>query len=535
MLITLRQGRSIGMQLYEGMDWPPKDLINAKYKEHAVWYSGDPNLLADYYFDYDIKNFMGTKMRRDVRGSSFWGRQIQNKSNYCVHVPIAGDIAETSAAFLFGESPIIRLNNSVVEGVDNAGTKLINDSQDILDEMLVKSGFFNKILEAAESCSALGGCFIKICWDSDIMEYPIPVVVQADEGFPEFKFGHLKSVTFPYEFKDNNESSKVYRMFETYSKGKIERQLFCGNETNIGKEIQLTEREETKGYKKSEDTFGEMLAFYIPNMLPNRLMRGSDYGRSDYQGIESMMDSLDETFSAWMTDVKIARGRIHAPASYFEGMEKDNPVFNMDQDTYVKIDLDPTNTSEHITATQFELRSAEFEQTALNLLERIITSAGYSPQSFGLCISGRAESGLALNTRERKSFATTNKKESYWEEPLKNIVKAMCIVHNNVFNGGINAELNINIEFADGITNNIETISSAVKMLSDASAISTDTKVRMVHPEWNNKQVEDEVARIDNASSVQMPDGFGNYDVSQMGLNKNEPEGTDEVTEGQGE
>lgn len=169
---------------------------------------------------------------------------------------------------------------------------------------------------------------------------------------------------------------------------------------------------------------------------------------------------------------------------------------------YEELDVDPTSMTKVIEATQFEIRSAQFEQTCLNLLDRIITSAGYSPQSFGLNIAGRAESGTALNVRERKSFSTTNKKQSYWEDGLKDLIKAMCVIKQTFLGGNFTCDLDVNIAFSDGISNNLSEVSNSVKTLSDAKAISTDTKVRMVHPEWTDEQVQEEVERILNDESA---------------------------------
>jgi hypothetical protein len=203
---------------------------------------------------------------------------------------------------------------------------------------------------------------------------------------------------------------------------------------------------------------------------------------------------------------------------------------------YEELDVDPTAMTDPIKATQFEIRSDQFEKTCLNLLDRIITSAGYSPQSFGLNIAGRAESGTALNVRERKSFATTNKKQSYWEPALKDLVKAMCLIKQAYLGGSFTCDLDaINIEFSDGISNNMSEVSNSVKTLSDAKAISTDTKVRMVHPEWTDEQVTEEVERILNDESAGTP--MDNpEDLTQMGFGKENPlgnkEGSDVKSEG---
>lgn len=500
--------------LRENMAWPPSDLVRHKMREHSAWYSGDASVLANFYNDNKAKDFM--KLNHSTSNSNtFWGRQITNGTDFFMHVPVASDIAEASAGFLFGESPLIRFSK--------AGDSVkIAEDQKTLDKMLVDSMFFRRLVEAAESASAIGSVFIKLAWDTDISEYPIPVVVQADDAFPEFKFGRLikLDILAAVYTLDGSESNKVYRHVETYEKGLITNVLYEGSSDRLGAIVPLNTIEQTLGLDEAVVVPDELFAVYIPNMLPNRLNRSSPFGRSDYQGIETLMDALDEVFSCWMVDVQFARAKILLPEDYLTKDSSGNDKFNIDKSIYVKLDVDPSE-SPDITDVQFAIRAEQFEKTVLNILDRIITSAGYSPQSFGLNISGRAESGTALNVRERKSFSTTSKKQSYWELPIKKLVSMMVRVYNEELGGNIicDPEL-VNVEFCDSVSNNIGEISTAIKTLSDAKSISTDTKVRMAHPEWTDSQVEEEVAKIldEDSSQFSMENPDDNPDINQMKL-----------------
>lgn len=512
-------------KITEGMQWPPMDLERYKMKEHSTWYSGEAELLANFYFDHDLQNYMQLNYGTQ-NNNKFWSRQIKNHSSFFIHVPVANDISETSSAFLFGETPLIRFNS------DSEGMK---DAQSTLDKMLTDSGFFQKLVEAAEVASAIGGVYLKIAWDSEISEFPIPMVVQCEQAFPTFKFGRLAKVTFVYEV--HNDGSTVYRLAETIEKGKITNELYKGSTDNLGSKVLLSECDATKGLTETVDTADVMTAFFVPNMLPNKLNRQSPMGRSDYQGQETLMDALDEVFSAWMIDVQIARGKIHVPSGYVKEIgDNGKTKYNIDTMMYEELDVDPTMMTDPIKATQFEIRAEQFEKTCLNLLDRIITSAGYSPQSFGLNIAGRAESGTALNVRERKSFATTSKKQSYWEPVIKSAVKAMCTIYNAFLGGKFSNDLEVNVEFMDSVSNNLSEVSNSVKTLSDAKAISTDTKVRMVHPEWTDTQVQEEVERILNDESAGMPQD-NPEDLIEMNfgknLNKNNFGSSDVKSEGQ--
>jgi hypothetical protein len=515
------------VKIVENMEWPPMDFLHWKMAEHSAWYSGDAELLANFYTEYLSKNLQSFPYPMQ-NSESFWGRQIKNQGEIFVHVPMAGDIAETSANFLFAESPIVK----VAQAHEQKAAQSYKDTQTGLDEMLMDSGFFPRILEGAETCAAIGGVFVKLAWDYEVSPYPIPVIVQADRAIPEFKFGFLTAVTF-WKVVDADESgSKVYRLLERYEKGLISYKLYLGTTSRLGREISLSAHDETKDLENI-DTIDELLAVYVPNVLPNRLDRSSYLGRSDYSGIEGLMDSLDEVFSSWVRDVALAQARIMLPEQFLD-KSSGTGRFNIDKMLYVKLDIDPTSiTGNAITPQQFDIRAEAFEKTSLNLLDRIITSAGYSPQSFGLNIQGRAESGTALSMRERKSFSTKGKKENYWQFALKKLVRVMMMIYNDELNGTLDVDVDLNISFNDGITNNLGELSNSVKMISDAMAASTDTKVRLLHPDWDEEQITAEVDRIieeNNLGPAAPPDM--NLDLDQLNFGKKKPATDPEPDEG---
>lgn len=501
------------MVIKENMQWPPMNYLSWKMVEHSAWYSGSAEILANYYTEYINKNLMQLPYTLNTNGDNFWGRQIRNQSETFVHVPIAGDIAETSANLLFGEQPIIK----IAESTEKNASILYKDSQKELEEILKDIGFHRKLLESAEACAAIGGVYIKIAWDEELTKYPIPVIVQADKAVPEFKFGMLVAVTF-WKIVDSDDSgSKVLRLLERYSKGKIEYSLYQGTSDKLGKNVSLETHEETKELMDVMPTIDELLAVYIPNALPNRIDRSSFLGRSDYLGIEPLMDSLDEIFSAWVTEIEIAKARILLPESYIE-KQSIGKKFNIDRSVYVGLDIDPTVEGHSITAQQFLIRAEEYEKTSMNFMERIITSAGYSPQSFGINIAGRAESGTALAIRERKSFSTKAKKQSYWSDAISSIVHKIMLVYNAELSGKMETDINLTVSFSDSVSNDLTTTANALKMLSDAQSASIEVRVKILNPDWEEEQVENEVKRIkeeNSIGSVASPDGV-NLDMYQL-------------------
>jgi len=494
------------MNIYDDMAWPVMDYNRWKMAEHSAWYSGEPTILANYYTQLLSSNILG--MTYSLDWDLFWARQIKNEAEIGLHVPIAGDIASLSADLLFSEPPLIK----IAEAHEENSSQSYKDTQEEFDNMMIESGFYRKILEAAETCAAMGGSYIKLAWDTELSPYPLVVVEQIDNAIPIFKFGILTEVTFWRIIKQSENGSKVHRLFETYAKnGTITYKLYFGTADKVGKEVEVNSIDEGEDYKDIQTQVNDLLCVYIPNMLPNRIDRTSCMGRSDYSGIEGLMDALDETYSSWMRDVAIAQGKILIPADY---MEKGSKGFryNLDKIVYVKMDVDPVAIEGNkVTPIQFEIRSEQFSQTCLNLLERIVSSAGYSPQSIGLRIEGRMESGTALRIMERKSFTTKNKKECYWELALKKLSKLMLALYKLELGGKVEADVTITTAFSDSISNDISETSAALQQIAQAMAASTETKVRLLHPEWAEPEIKleaDAIIKENGLMQVTEPDLF---------------------------
>ena len=85
-----------------GSAYPPENHkhIMRVYAEHSAWHAGDPAILrktyADVPQDYRPRRYM------------FWTRKGATDAQverHQIHVPLAGDIAQTSADLLFSEPP----------------------------------------------------------------------------------------------------------------------------------------------------------------------------------------------------------------------------------------------------------------------------------------------------------------------------------------------------------------------------------------------------------------------------------------------
>lgn len=484
------QENSLSTFLTPKQAWDELQTYKTKYyRKYAAAYGGERTELA-----YTAEN------------GTFWKRNGKCR----IHVPVAADIAATSSDLLFSEEPRFTCFDEETEDNDSR-------NQQRLDELIAANNVHGLLNEAAETNAALGDVYLKLNSRPDEVDHPILTITQGDCAWPEYVLGVLKCIHFFDELRRDSQKDAVWRIYERYEHGKIVMAIFKGSSSDLGTEDR-TGMLEQLGYEPEMVTpIQDMMAVHIPNIKPNRVYRSSVHGRSDYDGLRDMMDSLDETYSSWMRDIRLAKARLIVPAEYLRrkasDMFKDNEYtyeFDEDVETLVALDIDPQYAgTSPITPSQFAIRAGEHAATCADLMRNIITIAGYSPQSFGIGIEGNAQSGTALHIREKKSFNTQGKKQTYWKSPLEKIMTAMVHLDVALFPGkGSEADDAVKVHFADNMANDISTTSSSIEMLNRAAAISTEIKVQMLHPDWTKKQISEEVERlkVESGLSMQEPD-----------------------------
>lgn len=510
--------------------WPPKEWEHAylRYQANSAWYSGDPNLLSMFYGGVGTPNaggradgFFGTQLSYATdsydspfwRRWLFWGRRAADPPNrYRLHVPLASDIASTSADLLFSE-PVALL---VADAHLTNATQEAKDSQERIDDLGDENGWNKTFLEAAEVDAALGGVFLRATWDRTFADRPLLTAVHPDAAVPEFRYGVLSAVTFWKALADDGQ--KVYRHLERHEPGHIIHGLYEGSRRQLGRQIALSSLPETASLMVDQDLatqaaglsldvatgLKDLTAVYIPNIRPDRQDRRSPLGRSDFSGTEGFLDALDEVYTSWIREVRLCRARILVPEQMLDVKGRGlGATFDPDREVFMGLNS-LADDGENIQFVQPAIRTAEHLTTTTDLVNRIVQTAGYSPSSFGLPGDGRIVTATEVAAREQRSLVTRAKKASYWERPLADIVERCLQIDNLWFGGPV--PYRPDIKFADSVQQDPKDEATALQLLHAAASVSTDTRVRMLHPDWGDDQVAAEVQRIQAELGLAVPD-----------------------------
>ncbi|MBP0456243.1 phage portal protein [Streptomyces montanisoli] len=470
----------------DGAQWPPPSWSRT-YREMRLddaWYSGDRHRLARIYGHHTE-----ARERRKL-----WGRRSEHhhrKREPRLHVPLPGDIARTSADLLFADMPTIRVEDTTTQ------TRL----EQLLDEGMAQE----MLLGAAEQAAALSGVFLRVTYDRDLVSRALLTVMQPDAALPEFRFGMLRAVNFWREL-DGSTDHTVWRHIERHEPGRVVHALYEGTPDNIGRRVPLTEHPDTadlaKQVTRADDGesviatgITQLTAAYVPNMLPNRLHRSSPVGRSDYQGVHDLFDALDETWTSWMRDIRLARARLIVPDGYLRSDGPGNGAsFDEDREVWSALKIPPTEGA-GITLAQFAIRVAEHQSTAEAITREAVQTAGYDAQAFGLDGDGQPVTATEVDARTARSMVTRKKKAGYWRRALADMLHVLLLVDSAQFTPGLKPE-RPRVEFGNGVADSEQQTATTLDLLNRAGAVSTATKVKTLHPDWDDTATQAEVAAI---------------------------------------
>lgn len=212
------------------------------------------------------------------------------------------------------------------------------------------------------------------------------------------------------------------------------------------------------------------------------------------------MDSLDETYTSWMRDIRLGKARLLVDNMALSDMGPGKgAAFDMDREIFTELNAPPgslTNSKMIAQAEQFAIRHEEHKATARELMERIIHDAGFSLATFGLDNGAAgARTATEIVATQQRSFMTRDRMLRIIRPALGDVFEKLLAVDEAMFSTGVEVS-RPEIEFPDGIQESMLTLAQTAMALKAAEAASTQTLVEMIHPEWDEDQIKEEVARI---------------------------------------
>lgn len=505
--------------------WPPAEVreLAPTWAEWSTWYRGKPTELAELYVDRSPQFVGGYGVPPSQRQGGmigwlnrlFWGRQSVTGSTK-IHIPAASDVARLSAAMLFAEPPTL----AVPDAASGKGPTKTNPTQDRLDTILQEAGVYAALHSAADRASAYGGVYLRASANVALADMPIVEAILPDTAVPEFYGPFLTRVLFFTRLTPTDDNGPVYRHLELHEmqgvgarrRCVVYHQLRQGTADKLGRSVPLQDHPRTERLAGLVDADGMvdigttlLDVVYVPNMQP-MLDQVTQQGRSDFDSVLTEMDQLDETWTSWMRDIRIGKGRLVVPRGYVRRQlsDGDGGAFDLEQEVYSAVNAQPGNAESAqlaITIAQFAIRHEAHKATADELWKIIYKGAGLDGTEQGS--ENVVETATGVNAKAGRKRSTRAVKIGYWSPALRRLATVLLQLDAIGYRtAGLMPDVPVEVEWPDAAAPDPESLARTIQLLDAARAISQRTKVEMLHPDWDADQVEVEVAEIDAGGVV---------------------------------
>lgn len=443
---------------------------NYNLQEKYLWFLGKEDYLADFYQTQTNNE----SLYYDTREEYYYSKVGENIR--AVHSGIPSLIS-------YSKSRLLTSGGVKLSVVDNKNNELESETK-LLNE-IVKDNNLIKIIKKSIVTQSWGGKVAwKISYDSNISEYPIVELYNPLEYKSFLKRGRLDKIVFPKEYE---KSKNKYCLEEEYTKGGIFYYLY---EIDGDKKIPvpLDELEETKDLK--DVTFKDKTMILAGECTEEK---------SDYDGLISEFDALDEAWSQLMDEIRLGRSEVYVPEILLT-----NRTFDKFRKNYAVLGSDmrenATNKIDHI---QPDIRPEQYATTINVITNNILINVGLNAFTVGIDDGiGANSSGEALAKREANSLRTRKEMVENWESFLDEMIYKLMYAYYNFKKKHFNKNIQGKTTFGEYITPSREEIINQIKLLVDSNIIDTEKALEEV---YNDIDEEEKLRILANTGNLSIP------------------------------
>lgn len=412
-------------------------------------------------------------------------------SNSYIVTPWPRRLALTAAHMILGEPARILAPNP--------------EDQSRVAELIALNDFNARARAAAYISSSEGGVYGKVSSAPNTPKSkkgPTIQFVSERRVIPRFaNVDELIAATIIEEW--SGKGNTIYRLMEHHEPGVIRYELYQGSNTDIGAKVPLSAHERTIDLPDEQATGIDdaLLVTYIPN---DRTV-DSPFGVSDYRGLETLFLALNETATSAEDQQRLLRKRLIMDESLQTSGE-----FVDDEIVWVNQRHTQDGSSPILQPTPGDWKAGEHVAWQNSLLDLTLTLAGISPQSLGRDLDGGSASGVALKLKMAHTNSVMEAKANHFEVGISELFSLAARLDSIVIGSGdnikpaypwIDTEGPFSVELDDAAFTDQNETADVVSKSVAAGVMSKRTAIAELHPEWEDDQIDEELARLDQEAA----------------------------------
>jgi hypothetical protein len=455
--------------------WPPDTVREhwEKVEEYARRYKNDPAEMLQH-----TPEFNRSKYYRAMFTPAAVGREVCN----------------FSADMLFSAPPDIKYEKD----------------EKLLEGVLDANGLDSALIAFAGVIAAEGRGGLRIYYDEEVNNSETALIDHVHEHEVIWnQRGRFTTGGVVIISREIIRAGDVYRLVEEHERGTVWRRLYKGNDQKLGDAVDLDTLDEFKGLPEREDTGLDQ-----PTLVPWPNVPGA---YSDMAGAEAMLDAVN---------AEISYGRAKSEKSQPVGFA-DSRLFSedgkLDVSSVLPVHAGRLHELEAEPDKLYGLIQPDFASDAIKswidfLIDVSLMTMGYSKASYGRDEGGSADSGKALHMRQSRTLL---KKAGKDRMAIEAITTALSIALAWQANKANVADYRPDIKLGDGLPR--DTMEDAQEANSWGDAISLEEKIRMRRPDWSDKEIDEEIERINSRAPAQAPGvpRIPSLALDGLGLNPN--------------
>lgn len=378
-----------------------------------------------------------------------------------IPIDIARLISVKAADLLFGEPPKYTVSEP--------------DTQAAVDTIILNNDLHSMCHEAAVTNSIKGDILFKVRYGKRFSyskaNEVIIELVQPDIYFPTIDPDNVKNVISKTLAWQRTVNGKFYIRVERHWPGRIENELWLSDKDWTMKELVPLDLLYPNLEPVVETGIDAFLVIHIPNLKSGN----NHYGDSDYKGLEALFDEYNSRLSG-ISEIldKHTKPKLAVP----EGIIGTNGiVYQRDLDM---IEVPNGGTAPSYITWDAQLTAAYSELD--RVLDLILMVSEMSPSLFGKDNGGTEASGRALRYRLMNTLAKINRKRTYFDSGLKEVLWVAQLL-DTMYGTGTYPVLDVDIQWNDGIPDDDESSSDEAIKLFTAGLITKRKALQMCFPE----------------------------------------------------
>lgn len=394
--------------------------------------------------------------------------------------PVPRMLSRTSANLLFGQE--VELGDDA--DADAVGVETIYEENDLSSE-LIRAGLVS---------SSEGEVWGRVLVRPDLLDYPIIDFCSRDRVIPEFSGRFLVAATFVTEWYEGSQT--VFRLLERHSAGRVEHTLYRGTSISIGTTQLLDSYGPTTGM---QDVVETGIPYPLVEFIPNTIDSDPTRGFSDYRGLEARFLALNRETTVGHSNVMLTGKKRALIEGRFAGrLSQDDTMLIRSADDAMA----GTPGNRPLEVLEFGFEATQLVTWIDHMIDTSIVMAGLAPQLVGRSVDGGAISGTALRLKVAHALIEASGKGRHFDGAMRSLLRMAKMLDKSAFGRRYRDVTSLpQFERGDMLPHDDMEAAQRLVLLTNANAISLVEKVRAANPDWDQAQIDAEVALI-GATSV---------------------------------